>query len=57
MAIQTFGDYCRWHPHLHAIVSDGLYTESGYFFVLHKNVDFQPLKEIFRANVLAMLKK
>lgn len=23
MAIQTFGDYCRWHPHLHAIVSDG----------------------------------
>jgi ribosomal protein S27E len=57
MAIQTFGDYCRWHPHLHAIVSDGLYMESGYFFVMPKNVDLQPLKEIFRARVLAMLKK
>ena len=33
VAIQTFGDYCRWHPHLHAIVSDGLYTDTGYFYV------------------------
>ncbi|GAB4275434.1 MAG: hypothetical protein Kow00111_28770 [Thermincola ferriacetica] len=57
MAIQTFGDYCRWHPHIHAIVSDGLYTESGYFFVMPRSVDLLPLKEMFRARVLAMLKK
>lgn len=37
-----------------AIVSDGLYMESGYFFVMPKNVNLQPLKEIFRANVLAI---
>lgn len=31
IAIQTFGDYVRWHPHLHALVADGLFLESGYF--------------------------
>jgi hypothetical protein len=30
-AIQTFGDLVHWHPHIHAIVSDGVFTESGYF--------------------------
>ena len=27
-----FGDYARWHSHLHALVADGLFLESGYFF-------------------------
>ncbi len=56
MAIQSFGDYARWHPHLHALVADGLFLESGYFFVMPK-VDLRPLREIFRALVLKMLKK
>ncbi len=34
MVIQTFGDYARWHPHLHALVADGLFLESGYFYVM-----------------------
>jgi len=55
-AIQTFGDYARWHPHLHALVADGLFLESGYFYVMPK-VDLQPLAELFRASVLKMLKK
>ena len=37
VAIQTFGDYARWHPHLHALVADGLFMESGYFFVIILN--------------------
>lgn len=56
VAIQTFGDYVRWHPHLHALVADGLFLESGYFFVMPK-VDLRPLRELFRAHVLTMLKK
>ncbi len=56
MAIQSFGDYARWHPHLHALVADGLFLESGYFFVMPK-VDLRPLREIFRCLVLKMLKK
>jgi len=56
LAIQSFGDYSRWHPHLHALVADGLFTESGYFYVMPK-VDLRPLAEIFRASVLKMLEK
>ncbi len=56
VAIQSFGDYARWHPHLHALVADGLFLESGYFFVMPK-VDLRPLREIFRALVLKMLEK
>ncbi len=56
IAIQTFGDYVRWHPHLHALVADGLFLESGYFFVMPK-VDVRPLRELFRSQVLKMLRK
>jgi hypothetical protein len=56
LAIQSFGDYSRWHPHLHALVADGLFTESGYFYVMPK-VDLRPLAELFRAAVLKMLQK
>gem|GEM_PF-2452045 len=52
----TVGDYARWHPHLHALVADGLFLESGYFFVMPK-ADLRPLAELFRAHVLKMLKK
>ncbi len=56
VTIQTFGDYVRWHPHLHALVADGLFLESGYFYVMPKT-NLRPLREIFRALVLKMLKK
>ncbi len=56
MAIQTFGDYARFHPHLHALVADGLFLESSYFYVMPK-VDLHPLRELFRAHVLKMQKK
>jgi len=56
LAVQTFGDYARWHPHLHALVADGLFTESVYFYVM-PNVDLRPLGELFRTSVLKMLQK
>jgi len=57
MAIQTFGDYAdRFHPHLHAIVSDGLFKKTGAFYVMPK-VDLKPLEEVFRAKVFNMLKE
>lgn len=49
MAIQTFGEYGRRHPHLHVIVADGLFTANGIFPVMPK-VDVQPLAELFRAD-------
>lgn len=56
IAIQTFGEYLRWHPHLHALVADGLFLESVHFFVMPK-VDLRPLRELYRAHVLTMLQK
>ncbi|OGQ96095.1 MAG: hypothetical protein A2521_13390 [Deltaproteobacteria bacterium RIFOXYD12_FULL_57_12] len=56
MAIQTFGDYARWHPHIHVLLADGLFRENGVFYVMPK-IDIKPLAEMFRANVLKMLKR
>jgi hypothetical protein len=30
-AVQTFGDFIHWHSHIHAIVPEGVFTESGFF--------------------------
>jgi len=29
--IQIFGDYAKWHPHIDALMADGLFSESGCF--------------------------
>jgi len=57
MTIHTFGNYPdKFHPHLHAIVTDGLFNKNGTFYVMPKS-DLKPLEEIFRAGVFAMLKE
>ena len=53
--IHTFGDYAGFHPHLHAIVADGLFRPNGTFYCLPQK-DPKELEEIFRSKVLAMLK-
>ena len=55
MTIQTFGDYAKWHPYIHSIVADGLFSRSGIFYVMPK-ISLQPLADLFRVNVLSMLK-
>ncbi len=57
MAIQTFGDYAKWHPHIHSITADGLFDERGVFYCMPKDADIQPLAELFRATVLKMLQR
>jgi len=44
-AIQTFGDLIHWHSHIHTIVAEGVFTESGHFVHIpdgwrHRAVDF-----------------
>jgi len=56
MTIQTFGDYAKWHPHIRSIIADGLFRENAVFYVMPR-IDIKPLAELFRANVLSMLKK
>jgi len=57
MTIHTFGNYPeKFHPHLHAIVTDGLFNKNGTFYVMPET-DLRPLEEIFRAAVFSMLKE
>ncbi len=51
LAIQTFADYVKWHPPVHALVTEGLFTDSRYFYVMPR-VDIRPLAERFRASGL-----
>lgn len=54
MAIHTFGEYMDFHPHLHALVADGLFVRSGLFYVLPE-VSLKPLEELFRARLITFL--
>ena len=56
LTIQTFGDYAKWHPHIHAIVADGLFRRNGVFYVMPR-VNLKPLAALFRARLLKMLVK
>jgi hypothetical protein len=57
MTIHSFGNYPdKFHPHLHAIVTDGLFNKNGKFYVMAK-AKLKPLKEIFRAEIFAILKE
>ena len=56
MAIHTFGEYLDFHPHLHALVADGLFTRSGMFHVMPE-LSLAPLEELFRARVISFLVK
>ena len=57
MSIHSFGEYPeQFHPHLHAIVSNGLFARTGTFYVMPE-LDLRPLDEIFRASVFKMLKE
>jgi hypothetical protein len=56
IAVQTYGDFLNFNPHLHAITTDGCFLDDGSFktapgFIL------EDLEEFFQYEVLKMLKK
>ena len=53
-AIQTFGQLIHWHPHVHALVTDGAFTPDGVFVPL-PSVDDEPFTRVFREKVFALL--
>ena len=54
IAIQTYGDLVNFHPHLHALVTDGVFTPTGWFMAFPK-IDLYTLEHLFRHRVLQML--
>ena len=51
---QSFGDLIVHNPHLHAVVSLGLFRPDGVFLPM-EDVDFSGLEEIFRERFLRMM--
>src|SRR2546428_5659267 len=56
VAIQTFGDLVNFHPHLHTIVSEGLFAANGWLYVV-PDIDLKKLEQLFRHKVLTMLRR
>jgi hypothetical protein len=56
MVIHTFGEYLAdFHPHLHALVADGLFDPQGGFHPLPEEIVLWPLEEMFRHRVMVFL--
>ncbi len=56
VAIKTFGDLVNFHPHLHAIVSEGLFSANGWLYVV-PSIDLKKLEQLFRHKVLTLLRR
>ena len=53
-ALQTFGAYANFHPHVHALISDGVFTKEGEGLPLAEP-DVEEVEERFRRLVLRRL--
>ena len=53
--VHTFGDYLIFHPHLHLLAADGLFTSDGRFHCMPAE-DLAPTIELFRHRFLQALR-
>ncbi|WP_232367210.1 transposase [Desulfocicer vacuolatum] len=56
IAVQAYGDFLNFNPHLHAIVSDGCFFKDGDFQMV-PGFMLEDLEGIFQYEGLKMLKK
>lgn len=56
IAVQTFGDFLNFNPHLHIIAADGCFNKSGDFIRGRIPIE-KDLEEAFKYEILMMLKK
>ncbi|MGD8895050.1 MAG: transposase [Acidobacteriota bacterium] len=54
--VQTFGDRANFHPHVHAVVTRGGWTDSGEWVPV-PYVDERAAEELFRHKVLSLLRR
>jgi hypothetical protein len=55
-AVHTFGDYLIFHPHLHVLAANGLFTPDGHFHCMPAE-DLDPAIELFRHRFLHALRE
>jgi hypothetical protein len=56
IAVQTFGDFLNFNPHLHIIATDGCFA-TGEEFMVGTVPDASNLIDLFRLEVFRMLEK
>jgi hypothetical protein len=56
VAIHTFGELVHWHPHLHALVTDGAFTPDGTFIALPE-IAPEPFAALWQKLVFDLLLK
>jgi ribosomal protein S27E len=52
---QSFGSLLNFHPHLHGVLSLGVFNLEGEFHPVADDLDWKPLEEIFRARTLKLM--
>ena len=55
-AIHTFGELLHFHPHLHALVTDGVFARDGSFIALPA-LDDEPFEKLWQKKVFDLLLK
>ena len=55
VAVQPFGDFQNFHPHLHVLATDGCFYNDSAFMVC-PSPDTGELEKLFRYEVVKMLK-
>jgi hypothetical protein len=54
LTLHTFGGYLNFHPHIHAIATDGVFDRTGVFTPLPE-AKLRALRDLFRAKVFRLL--
>ena len=55
-AVQSFGELAHFHPHIHALVTDGAFTSDGNFIPLPK-IAAEPFLKLWEQKVFSLLLK
>lgn len=55
MSIQTFGELIHWHPHIHALITDGSFSIDGSFRAL-PSLAVEPFRKLFEHYIFSMLR-
>ena len=55
-AVQTFGELAHFHPHVHAVVTDGAFTVDGNFIPLPE-IAVEPFLRLWEYKIFALLLK
>jgi hypothetical protein len=55
IAVQTFGDFLGFNPHLHILVGDGCFYGNKGMFLVAPPLELKKLEAIFRRKVFKML--